>query len=295
MVNIIKEKISNQEYFYLEHSYRKDGKVKKIKKYLGKKTPKNVDEIKKEFMTEFYKEKWFNKFDTIKKNYKKELKNIPKSAKLKDTDNFAIKFTYNTNKIEGSTLTYRETASLLEYGISPTRKPISDIKEAESHKNLFLEILQYNKDLSLNIILTWHKELLKSTKKDIAGKIRRHQVKIAGSKFIPPLVVELNFLLKDFFKWYNKEKNKIHPIELAALVHLKFVTIHPFSDGNGRMSRLMMNFILNKHGFPLLDIEYANRNSYYNALERSQTKEDNSIFLNWFFKKYLKEYKSYLD
>ncbi len=106
--------------------------------------------------------------------------------------------------------------------------------------------------------------------------------------------LKLNVLLKEFFDWYNKERKNIHPVELAGLVHLKFVTIHPFSDGNGRLSRLMMNFVLKDNDFPLLDIRYTKRNSYYNALERSQVNGDDNIFVQWFFRRYLAEYKKYL-
>ena len=77
-------------------------------------------------------------------------------------------------------------------------------------------------------------------------------------------------------------------------MHLKFVTIHPFSDGNGRISRLMMNFILNKNKYPMLNISYKNRDSYYTALERSQVNKNDNIFLNWFIKRYLKDNKNYL-
>ncbi|MGI0089101.1 MAG: Fic family protein, partial [Nitrosopumilaceae archaeon] len=91
-----------------------------------------------------------------------------------------------------------------------------------------------------------------------------------------------------------KNKERLHPVELAALAHLKFVTIHPFGDGNGRITRLIMNFILNRKKYPLLDIPYEGRNSYYNALERSQIKKEDRIFLQWLAKKYIKEYKRYL-
>lgn len=101
-------------------------------------------------------------------------------------------------------------------------------------------------------------------------------------------------MLRDFFKWYQKNKKNLHPVELAGLVHLKFVPIHPFGDGNGRISRLMMNFVLYKNGFPMLNISYKNRNSYYTALERSQIKKNEFIFLNWFLKRYIKENKKYL-
>ena len=104
----------------------------------------------------------------------------------------------------------------------------------------------------------------------------------------------LDFLLIEFFDWYVKNKNKIHPVELAALVHFKFVSIHPFSDGNGRISRLMMNFVLKDNDFPLMDISYEKRTSYYNALERSNMKNDENIFIQWFFRRYAKEYEGYL-
>ncbi len=290
MVTIRKKTVDGNSYFYLEHSFRKDGKVEKKELYLGKEIPKDIEKIKKEFISEIYNETWINQLDKIKENYSKEQKKTPESAKEKEIDNFMVKFTYNTQRIEGSKMTLRDTANLLEKGETP-KKPLRDIKEAEAHKKVFYEMLKYSKDLNLQAILQWNKILLSETKPDIAGKIRNHGVAISGSKFMPPLVIELDALLNEFFNWYNKNKNKLHPVALSALVHLKFVTIHPFSDGNGRISRLMMNFILNKRGFPMLDIPYENRNGYYTALERSQIKQEDKIFLHWFFKRYLKEYK----
>jgi Fic family protein len=108
------------------------------------------------------------------------------------------------------------------------------------------------------------------------------------------MFIELESLLKEFFDWYQNIKKKTHPVELAALVHLKFVTIHPFTDGNGRISRLMMNFVLKRNEFPLMDISYNKRNSYYNSLERSQINKEDSIFVQWFFRRYLEEYKKYI-
>jgi len=294
MVTVRKRKVGKQTYYYLEHSIKKGKKVEKKEKYLGKKIPKDIEKQKKQFLFEIYKEKWYNKFDLISKNYKKEFKKLPKSIKEKQIEQFMIKFTYNTNRIEGGTLSYRDTANLLHDKITPSGKPLKDIKEAENHKKIFYEMLNYKKDLNLRIILEWHRKLFLNTKPDIAGKIRTYEVGILGTKVELPLAVELNVLLRDFFRWYNKNKKKLHPIELAALVHLKFVSIHPFGDGNGRISRLIMNFILNGHGYPMLNITYSNRNSYYTALERSQIKKDVYPFLNHIFKRYLKNYKKYL-
>ncbi len=294
MVTIRKRTAGNETYYYLEHSFREGGKVEKKEKYLGKALPENIDELKLQFISMIYRDKWFDRFDTIKEEFAKQEKMTPLSARKKIMDDFMIRFTCDTNRIEGSKLTLRDTFLLLEKGITPGAKPLHDVKEAEAHKNAFYELLDCKKDISLDILLYFHKKLFEATKKDIAGKLRQHQVAIAGSKFTPPFPAEVYPLLMDFFKWYNKNKDKKHAVELAAFVHLNLVTIHPFADGNGRISRLMMNFVLHRHGYPMLNIPYEKRAGYYRSLERSQIKKENHIFLQWFFKRYLIEHKGFL-
>ncbi len=294
MVTVKKKMIGSRTYYYLEHTIRKKGKVKKKELYLGKKIPKNIEEVKSSFLSEIYKEKWHAFLGRIKEGFSKEKQRMPQSAREKEIETFAIRFTYDTQRIEGSKLTLRETADLLERGTTPGAKPLEDVKEAEAHKQLFYEILAYKKDLSLSTILYWHKKLFQATKPDIAGKLRQHQVAISGSRFMPPFPAEVYPMLREFFRWYAKNKDRLHPVELSAFVHLKFVTIHPFADGNGRISRLLTNFILNRHGYPMLNIPYEGRGSYYNAMERSQTKRIESIFLQWFMKRYVKEHKRYM-
>lgn len=295
MVTIKTKKIKDQIYYYLEHSIRKGKQVKKKEIYIGKKIPQNIEQLKKNLLDDIYKERWYADVDRIKQRFSKEHRTMPKSAREKQLQNFAISFTYDTQRIEGSTLTLRETADLLEKGITPKNRPIRDVKEAEAHRDLFYEILDLKKDLSLQMVLEWHWKLFNLTKPDIAGKIRKHQVTISGSRFMPPSPVEVYPLVTEFFKWYNKNKGKIHPVELAAIAHLKFVTVHPFADGNGRISRLIMNFILHKKGYPMLDIKYEGRNSYYNALEKSHLKKEDRTFLQWLVKRYIKEYRRYLQ
>jgi len=295
MVIVRKRRIGNEDFFYLEHTIRINKAVEKREKYLGKTVPENIEEIKQEFFHEIFKEKWYSLLDKIKKNFVYEYNKLPQTAKSKYFENFVIKFTYNTNRIEGSTLTLRDTANLLNEGISPRNRPVRDIKEAESHKKVFYDMLEYKKELNLSIVLYWHKLLLQDTDKEIAGQIRNHQVAIAGTAVQLPSPVELNPLLDDFFAGYNKEKNRLHPVELAALVHLKFVSIHPFTDGNGRTSRIMMNFVLHKNQLPMLDISYSNRASYYTALERSQKTGKEYIFVQYLIKRYVKEYKKYTN
>lgn len=294
MVQLRKKQIGNQQYYYLEHTIKENTKVKKKEKYIGKTWPQNIDALKKDFLSEIYKEKWLISIDKIKDTFQKEEQSMPHSLIEKQKHTFAIRFTYDTQRIEGSKLTLRETSDLLESGITPGgTKPLSDIKEAEAHKNLFYMVLEHKKDMSYETILYWHKKLLENTRTDIAGKTRQHQVAISGSKFMPPFPAEIYPLVKEFFSWYSKNRNNTHPVKLAALVHLKFVTIHPFADGNGRISRILMNFILNRHHYPLFNITYEKRAGYYNSLERSQTKKEDRIFLQWFFRRYIKEHKNY--
>jgi Fic family protein len=293
MVVLKKKEISGKTYYYLGHTYRERGKLRYKETYIGRVVPKNMEEIKREFLLDIYKERWFGLFEKIKKGYAKEYGKMPKEMQEKSTETFMIEFTYDTNRIEGSKLSFKDTAMLLEHGISPKDKPIRDVKEAESHKKVFYEMLSYKGDLSIGILLKWHKGLFDETKPAIAGKLRDYQVYISGSRFRPPSALEVRTQILEFFRWYDAEKSKTNPVELAALAHVKFETIHPFGDGNGRIGRLLMNFILYRNRYPMIDIKYAGRRSYYNALEKSNTTGIYAIFVQWFFKRYLKDNKRY--
>jgi len=293
MVTVRKRRVGTREYFYLQHTLRTSKGVETRERYLGARLPANINEVKQDFLTDIYKERWYPLLDAIHSRYSKEQRAMPQTALRKQARSFSVKFTFDTSRIEGSKLTYRETADLLERGLSPRAKSIEDIKEAEAHDRVFREVLEYEKDLSLQVVLFWHRRLFIETKPDIAGRIRTYKVAISGSRFMPPTPVEVQPLLREFFRWYDRNKSSLHPVELAAAVHLRFVTVHPFADGNGRMSRLLMNFILQKHGYPLLNIPYEDRRSYHNALERSQVKKVDSIFIQWLFKRYLKEHSAY--
>lgn len=294
MVKLRKRMVAGIAQYYLEHSVRVKGKVEKRERYLGTEIPKDIERLKREFFEEMLKQRWFDKFDRMKRGYAKQKRIEPPTVRKKSAEAFAVKYTYNTNRIEGSTLTLRETSLLLEKGIAPNAKLMEDAKEAEAHRSTFYEMVECKRELSLELILYFHRQLFKDTKKDIAGKVRRHQVEISGSRFKPPLAVELQPLLEEFFGWYNGNKGRLHPVELAALVHLKLATIHPFADGNGRLSRLLMNFILNRYGFPMLDIAYDKRAGYYHALERAQLNADEIIFVKWVCRRYEKENERYV-
>ncbi|MBI1973308.1 Fic family protein [Candidatus Micrarchaeota archaeon] len=294
MVSVKKRVIKGKSYYYVEHSFRQGGSVRKKEAYIGRTPPKNVGALKQRLLSETYREKWFRLFDDIKQNFSKAQRLMPRSAREKEMKSFSTRFTYDSQRIEGSKLTLLETAELLEHGIVPRARLLRDIKETESHEKVFYQMISCKEGLSLPLVLRWHEQIFRETNSDIAGKLRGHDVTVIGSQAAFPKPRELEDQLGDFFKWYRRNGPKIHPVELSALVHLKFVTIHPFADGNGRISRLLMNFSLNQHGYPMLDITYANRIGYYRALERSQLSCDDHFFLNWFFKRYIKQNKNYL-
>lgn len=286
MVSVIEKKTGNSKAYYLHITLRSKNGYKNTDKYIGTKLPDDLREKKLELFISSQKE-ILEKIDSSVLKYKKNINKLPKSIQDKELLDISIKFTYNTNRIEGNTLSLKESYLLLKDNIAP-EKPIRDIKEIEGHQKLFLKLIKDKQNITYQNLLNWHYELLKETNKDISGKIRNYQVKISGSKFIPPSPAELSAELDSFFKWYNEVKNKTHPVILSGLVHLRLVTIHPFGDGNGRITRLLLNIVLNNNNYPLFIVDYKSRKSYYSALEKSQTKEDDSYFLNWFIKNYFK-------
>ena len=190
MVVVVKRRKGSKTYYYLKHSVRKNNRQKEI--YLGKTIPENIEEIKQNFLLEFYREEWLPHLEKIRTGYTKERNRMPKSAIDKQVEIFSISFTYNTQRIEGSTLTLKETADLLAEGITPSNKPMRDVKEAEAHQKIFFEMLKYDRDLSFETVCIWHKKMFMETKSSIAGKIRDYEVGIRGSKIICTIKKLLN-------------------------------------------------------------------------------------------------------
>jgi Fic family protein len=276
-------------YYYLTHSYRENGKVRKIERYLGTTKPTDVGSLSAELRQELFSRHFEPLLALVRGDYLANLRTMPRSVREKELESFAIQFTYDSNRIEGSSLTLRETSLLILDGITPSNRPLSDVQETLAHQRVFLEALRKTSELDLDALLEWHSEMFKLTKPRLAGKVRKYGVRIAGSKFTPPTPIELDFLLRDFFKWFGSAWKNLHPVVLAGLVHLKLVTIHPFGDGNGRVTRIAMNYVLHRKRYPMIDIRYTRRAGYYRALEQSQVRKDETVFTRWFLRRYLDE------
>lgn len=269
--------LKRKGYYYLQHSFRKEGKVITKEKYLGKKIPRNIEDIKKSFL-EKCSNNLFELFEKIKKEFEKEWIKYPETIKEKIKEQIAIAFTYNTNAIEGSKITLDETRELVEHKIAPNRS-LRDVKETEAHVKLFLDILDKKEKLTNNLILKWHKSLFNETKSDIAGKFRDYPVRVAD--YIAPDWQDVKRLMNNLIEFMKK--SNLNPVELSARAHYKFESVHPFGDGNGRIGRLLMNYILWHNKYPMLIIEFKKRQTYYKAFPRGE-----DYFVKYFLRLYLR-------
>ena len=214
--------------------------------------------------------------DTIK-NKIEVLKPLNKTQLLKLNEFFFTDYTYESNKIEGNTLTLQETAMIIKEGVTIGGKSIKEHLEAINHKEAidFVSNVAANQ-ISLNerSIKELHYLVLKGILNDEAGKYRTTDVRITGSKHEPPSFYDVPLKMENLFNYYQLHQSNLHPVILSADMHQILVGIHPFIDGNGRTSRLLMNLILLQNGYYIANIKgsLSSRLKYYGALEKAHVK-----------------------
>ena len=199
---------------------------------------------------------------------------LPESALRKIREQFEIEMTYNSNAIEGNSLTLKETYLVINEGITIKGKPLKDHLEAKSHKEaldyLYELVSKEKKDtISERLIRLFHQIVMQNIDKEWAGRYRNSLVIIGGTDYKPPEAIEVPKLVEELVSWFRRNKNKFHPVELAAILHYKLAAIHPFFDGNGRTARLLMNVVLMQSGYPLAIILKNDRKRYYNVLSKA--------------------------
>jgi Fic family protein len=184
---------------------------------------------------------------------------------------YKIGLTWTSNALEGNTLTESETKVLLEDGLTVGGKPMKDTFEALGHAKAydFMFSLLHSRQITESDALTMHKMFYADISADDAGRYRSRQVIITGSKYPVCDTDRITAEMKALFKWVSNERNNYHPVEFAALLHKRFVFIHPFVDGNGRISRLLMNAALIQDGYMLAVIPPVLRNDYISLLEQA--------------------------
>jgi Fic family protein len=204
-------------------------------------------------------------------------------------EEFLVNFTYNSNAIEGNTLTLQETALVLKEGMTIDRKPLKDHLEAVGHKDawLYIEELVKNKvPISENLIKEVHSLVLMDRRED-RGVYRRVPVTIMGAMQTPPQPYLVPSMMEQLIRNYHNNKS-VHPVERISLFHLEFESIHPFIDGNGRTGRLLLNLELMKEGYPAINIKFSDRKRYYDCFKNYANDNSPSEMIN-LVRQYLEE------
>lgn len=283
----VKEK-NKRKYYYRVKSVKLNGKVSKERIYLGvnlgKNKLKNKEKEADKQLSIFdialtsEEEKFLEK---LKKYFSKE----PKENYQNRYEVFASLFTHDSTGIEGNTLTFEETSHLLFEGIVPKEKSLREIHEVLNHKKAFDFMLNYQKDITKEFIIQLHTLIVANTlREDLtsqAGKYRKVQVFIGRD--IPPKPHEVPKQMTTLLRWYSINRNKLHPLVLASHFHTEFERIHPFVDGNGMVGRLLMNFILYKNKYPMINIPKKNKFKYYEVLQNAQHKGNLRGFVKFLF------------
>lgn len=299
MVYIYKKIIGKKPYYYLRASVKKGKKtIVKDLSYLGS----SLDDVKKNLnKLPEHKEKIRKAYRTIN-NFLESNRYLEKARKLKLRKdsflgeklleaeacklhftgnfqkqnnltkkevymNFLIEFAFNTTSIEGNTITLEQARNLLENGLTPKGKTLREIYDLQNTERVFFKILDLNKEISHEFISDIHKGLMQNIDNRLG--YRKTDVRVFRAKFksTPAEYVkaDMNLLLK----WYKKNKDKLHPLVLAALFHHKFEKIHPFMDGNGRTGRILLNYLLIRENYPPLIIRNKFRSKYLDSLDQA--------------------------
>lgn len=301
MVYIYKKIISGKEYYYLRASEKKGKKtvvkdiaylgkdISKLKENLGK-LPKYKNEIRKAYRklnlfieSNYYVDKakkqklkkdeflaeMINEIEGCKMHFNNSFDKTDKKTKEEILKNFIIEFSFNSSSIEGNTINLNEAKNLLQEGITPKDKTLREIYDLQNSEKVFLQILKEVKEREITheLIIEIHDKLLENI--DLRKGYRASDIRVIRSNFeatpAPYVKTDMDLLLK----WYNKNKEKIHPFVLACIFHHKFEKIHPFMDGNGRTGRMLLNFILLKNNYPPMILYKKSREEYLDSMRQA--------------------------
>ncbi|MBU0957963.1 MAG: Fic family protein [Nanoarchaeota archaeon] len=303
-----KEKtIKGKKYKYAVKSVRlPDGKSISLEKVYKNETKKQLNEFfdKKE-MQENYNfilkrskpdhiltQEEFNKIEQIKFDYKKIIKKLSKTS-LKDLfDRFTANFTYESNALEGNSLTLKDVAIVMFENASIKNKDLREIYETRNSRKVIDLIIKNKFKISHENIIKIHKILTKDL--DIQQGYKKVPNVIIGRKLKTTPPEKVHKEMNNLINWYNKNKEIIHPIKLVSIFHGRFEHIHPFEDGNGRVGRLLINLILMKNKYPPLIIRKSQRIKYINSLEHFDSNREDYL-LRFLLERFKDTYKKFFE
>jgi Fic family protein len=294
MVYLERIERKGKAYYYITKNFRAGGKKwKKIRKYAGDRPPSKeqtrkaileieVEAIKMGLMKpdsryNYLSDEEAEKLQDLKEVFNKWYGKLSAVERKKYEDDFIVRFTYNSNAIEGNRLSLRETSMILTENIIPAGATPNDYNEAINSKDCYEFMKEYKGEFNQRLLLKIHELLTKNTKCKIVGDYRDHEVRISGSEWVPPSHEKVREAMRKVFQWYYSARISLHPAELGAILHNKLVRIHPFADGNGRTSRVVMNWILMRSDFPMFYVEMKDKMKYYEAIEEGDKGSDEAV------------------
>lgn len=300
----LKKRFSRRGYFwYLVETERIKGRVvQKVLKYLGKTRDAYIYTAENGLQLPRKKSKSEIRFDQELERKLSERQKEIKGSDLKRSLEIAelfkrliIEWTYHSTVIEGSSLTKGETKNAID-GIEVLGKPLEDSVGAKNHKDAIIymfKLLDKKKELTEQDILEFHHLVLKGINDQYAGRYRDVQVIIRGAVHNPPSSGKVPIMMRELVKNMKTNLEKLSPADLSAAVHLEFEKIHPFVDGNGRVGRIINNFLLISAGCPPIIIKINERKKYFEALEESIILDRPEPFIRFIKMKVIDSYKFY--
>jgi Fic family protein len=299
------KKIKNKKYVYIKYKYKVNYKTAFKLLYVGrleKLTSESFIEklnklhtIRLRNFIDYWENKKYHyldpekiaKLELIHYNYLFFKEQFPDELNIYDNSVF-VRYVQGTTAIEGNTISPEQADELLEHGITPSGKSLREVYELINFQKLDEFLKQFEDDLSEPAIKKIHSiimnELLESP-----GNYRQIQILIEKAEHEPPTAFEVPEFMKELTKWYVKMRKNTHPFELAVLLHTKFVTIHPFVDGNGRVARALLNFILERDDYPKLYLSLEDRNPYLDAVAEGN-KENYQPIMDFMYDIYVNQH-----
>ncbi len=301
MVFIHKKIIGNQTYYTLRISERKGNKVitrdictlgtnlskislEKLEKKYHNEIRKSHKTLKKFLESNIYEEQVHtlklkkyelltnNSLETIeatKLHYTHKFLKLDNKTQIDILENFLIRFAVNSTAIEGNTISLKDAVRLLQEDILPKDHTMREVYDLTNTKKVFYELIQKKPELDIKLIIDIHDKLLENI--DVRKGFRNHDIHILGQPFKPTPAQYINTDIKILLEWHNKNRKKLHPFVLAVLFHHKFESIHPFSDGNGRTGRMLMNLILMQEEYPPIVVNRKDRKEYLDAMNSADS------------------------
>jgi Fic family protein len=283
---IEKKVIKGRTYYYLTENKYEKGKWKKNRKYLGIATPSGFEKPARKNPRPILNENEIKSVETIRKNYSKA-HHIDSRLWKEERERF-VSFIFNTNAIEGNPITLEDTDTVLRGGQIKAKK--KDVSEIKNMKKCMDFIFSHSGKIDESLVLKLHKMQMEGVLPE-SGQYRN--VDVSVGKYICPNWHDVPKLMKRFFIWFSESEKNLPAFELACLAHLKFVRIHPFRDGNGRMARLLMNLVLLKRGYPLLNVFNDEKLLYYLVLKKVDVTRRPKSFVEYLFSTYARQYEEY--